>query len=40
MSERKHQERIEQAERTFKYNEAKKKKKLNYDYFNGQIIFS
>ncbi len=40
MSERKHQTRTEQAERIFKNIEQKKKKKLTYDYFIGQLIFS
>ncbi|MHA1483042.1 MAG: hypothetical protein ACTSUP_06355 [Candidatus Heimdallarchaeaceae archaeon] len=40
MSERKHQARTAHAEKIFRNNEAKKKKKLNYDYFIGQIIFS
>jgi len=40
MSERKHQEKREHEEKIFKNNEAKKKKKLNYIYFIGQIIFS
>lgn len=39
MSDRKHQTRTEQAEKLFRSNEAKKKKKLDYGYFNGQIIF-
>ena len=40
MSERKQNTRNEQAHKIFQNNEAKKKKKVNLNYCNGQIVFN
>ena len=37
MSERRKQDRTEQAERMWKNTEFKKKQRKSFDYFNGQI---